>query len=105
HRLSDGYAYPLEGGFHLPRACASTLTDAVCILEQALVLEVGEHGQDTPVVVLRLAEPQLAEDVGRVLADGLLTDEQLRGDRGVGAALGHEPQDLLLAGGERIEPV
>src|SRR5690606_18854791 len=69
---------------------------------RSVALEVGEDGEDAPVVVLRLVESELAKDVGGVLADGLLADEQLRGDRGVGEPLGHEPQHLLLAGGERV---
>ena len=45
---------------------------------------------------------ELAQDVGHVDAGGLAGDEQLLGDLPVGVALGDEPQDLELAGGESV---
>ncbi len=46
---------------------------------------------------------QFGEDPVDVLADGLLGDHQLGGDGGVGAALGHQGEDLALAGGEPVD--
>src|SRR5215469_8550141 len=63
-------------------------------------VQVGEDGQDPPVVVLGRGQVQLGEDAGRVLADGLFRDEQPLCDRDVGTSLGHERQDLALPPGE-----
>src|SRR5262249_58393698 len=53
-------------------------------------VQVSEHGEHAPVVVLVGRQPQLGEDAGRVLADCLLGDEQPLRDRRVRASLGHQ---------------
>ena len=42
----------------------------------------------------------MGEDVAEVVVDGAGTEEQVRGDLPVGLALGHEPDDFPLLGGE-----
>jgi hypothetical protein len=66
--------------------------------------QVGEDGQNPPVVDARLGEAELAEDVLDVLLDRALGDVERPGDGVVGAAFGHEGEDLPFAGGERCEP-
>jgi hypothetical protein len=46
---------------------------------------------------------ELVQDSRHVVADGLLAQEQLRRDLGVGATLGGQLEDLDLAFGERRE--
>jgi hypothetical protein len=46
---------------------------------------------------------ELAEDVADVLFDGALGDREAVGDGAVGAALGHQGEDVALARGERVE--
>src|SRR5215213_10827873 len=62
--------------------------------------EVGEDGQDPPVVAGRRGEAELGEDARDVLLDGAVGDDQALGDGGVAAALGHEGEDVELAGAE-----
>ena len=50
-------------------------------------------------------EVELGEDRRDVLLDRALGDDELAGDRGVGAALGHQPQHLALARGQRLQRV
>ena len=45
-------------------------------------------------------EAELGEDAGDVLLDGALGDDQAVGDGGVAAALGHQGEDVELAGAE-----
>jgi hypothetical protein len=45
---------------------------------------------------------ELGKDVGHVGAGGLHTDEQGRGDLGVGVALGDEPENLPLPAGKPV---
>ena len=63
----------------------------------------GEHGEHAAVVVLGGRQPELDEDVRDVLLDRALGDDQRLGDRGVRAALGHQPEHLALARGELVE--
>ena len=67
--------------------------------------EVSEHRQHAAVVLGRRRQVELGEDRGDVLLDRPLGDDQLRGDGGVGAALGHQPQHLALARGQRLQRV
>jgi EmrB/QacA subfamily drug resistance transporter len=67
--------------------------------------QVGEDGQNPPVVGVGLGEPELAEDVPYVFLDRTLGDVERSGDGVVGAALGHEREDLPLARCERGEPL
>ena len=55
------------------------------------------------VVVAAAGQAELGEDPGHVLLDGAFGDDHLRGDRGVGAALGHQAQDLALARDEGLQ--
>jgi hypothetical protein len=48
---------------------------------------------------------QLGEDVADVLLDRAGADPQGLGDAVVGAALGHQLEDLQLAGGEAVQRV
>ena len=62
-----------------------------------LEAEPGEHRQHPAVVVGRGREVELGEDVVGVLRDRLLGDDELGGDRGVRAPLGHQREHLALA--------
>src|SRR6478672_1157459 len=59
-------------------------------------LQVREYREHPAVVVGRRWQFELGEDVVDVLADRLLAEEQRRGDAGIRAALGDQPQDLAL---------
>ena len=48
---------------------------------------------------------QLGEQVADVTLHGVDGDEQLLGDHPVGMAGGQQPQDLVLAGAQRLHPV
>src|SRR5215469_218380 len=63
--------------------------------------QVGQDREDPPVVVVGWLQAKAEEDGRRVLGDGPLADHQPGGDGRVGAALGHEPEYLVLAGAER----
>src|ERR1700680_2019534 len=65
--------------------------------------EVGEDGEDAPVVVIGRLHAEAQEDGRRVLGDGALGDDEPLGDGGVRAALGHQGEYLALAGAERGE--
>ena len=67
--------------------------------------EVREHGEHATVVVRGRRQPELREDARDVLLDGAERDEQALRDRLVGAALGHQPEHLALAGGQLVERV
>ena len=69
------------------------------------VLEVAQHGQHAPVRLVGGRQAELEEDVRHVLLDGALGDDERLGDQAVGAALGHQPEHLALARGERFERV
>ena len=56
-----------------------------------------EHRHHAPVLVVRVADVELGEDVGHVLLDGGEADDERLRDALVGLALGHEPEDLALA--------
>src|ERR1700730_10230547 len=62
--------------------------------------QVGQDGQDSAVVVSRRLKLQLAKDAVDVGFDGLGAEKELLADRRVGAALGHQREDLLLPLGE-----
>jgi hypothetical protein len=72
---------------------------------KVLGAQVGEDGQNPPVVGVGLDEPELAEDVLDVLLDRALGDVERSGDGVVGATLGHEGEDLAFAGCEPGEPL
>src|SRR5215211_9396553 len=57
-----------------------------------------EDGQDPAVVGGGGGEAELAEEAGDVLLDRALGDDQALGDGGIAAALGHEGEDIELAG-------
>ena len=68
-------------------------------------LEKRDDREDAAVVVLRLRQSELGEDVPDVLLDRSLGEPELTGDAGVRAALGHERQHLAFArreDGERV---
>src|SRR4029450_11549982 len=58
--------------------------------------EEGEDGQYPAVLVGRLGQAQLLEDLGDVGLHGAFGDEQPGGDGPVGQALGDQPQHLPL---------
>ena len=64
--------------------------------------EVGDYGQNAPVVVCSGVESELGEDAPDVCFDGLIGDEERPGYGAVGAALGHESEYLSLAVGQRV---
>jgi MFS family permease len=70
---------------------------------EGLGAQVGEDGQNPPVVGVGLAEPELAEDVLDVLLDRALGDVERSGDMVVGAAFGHEGENLSFARRKRGE--
>ena len=66
----------------------------------------AEEGQDrehAAVVVVGRGQVELGEDVRDVLLDRARRDDEGAGDRGVGLALRHQPEHLVLARGERGE--
>ena len=56
-------------------------------------------------VGVRRGQAEFAEDVPDAFFDGLLGNHQEPGDRGVGAALGHQREHITFPSGERAEPV
>src|SRR5207302_29988 len=68
-------------------------------------VEKGDDGEDAAVVLLGLLQVELGQDAAYVLLDRAFADEELAGDSGVGATLGHERQHLPLAGGEPGEGI
>lgn len=48
-------------------------------------------------------DAHLVEDIAQVRLDGLLAEEQLGSDLGIGLAVDDEPRDLRLAPGERAD--
>jgi hypothetical protein len=62
-----------------------------------------EHGEHAPVILDGAAESELLEDVRDVLLDRARGDDERVGDRLVGAALGHQPEHLLLARAQHLE--
>src|SRR5215211_4185483 len=64
-----------------------------------------EDGQDPAVVGGGGGEAELAEEAGDVLLDRALGDDQALGDGGIAAALGHQGEDVELAGAERGQRV
>src|SRR3954452_18886485 len=65
----------------------------------------GEDGEHAPVVVGRRRQSELVEDVAHVLLDRAVGDHQLRGDRMIRTALGHQLEDLALARGQGLERI
>ncbi len=61
---------------------------------------VGQHDRLQPV-----ADPELHQDPGDVRLHGALADVEPAGDLGVGAAVGHQPEHLPLALGQRRQGV
>ena len=72
---------------------------------EELGAQVGEDGQNSPVIGVGLDETELAEDVPDVLLDRALCDVESFGDGEVGAALSHEGEDLPFARRKRGEPL
>jgi EmrB/QacA subfamily drug resistance transporter len=72
---------------------------------EELGAQVGEDGQNPPVVGVGLDEPELAEDVLDVLLDRALGDVERSGDGVVGAAFSHEGENLPFARRKRVEPL
>src|SRR5580700_8640172 len=66
-------------------------------------LQVGEHGQHAPVVVVGGLQVELEEDGCGVLGHGAFGDDQALGDGDVGPTLGHQGEDLALARAERTD--
>ena len=64
---------------------------------RSALVEEGQHREDAPVILSSLGHLQLAQDAADVLLHGALGHPQLACDTGVGAALGHEREDLALA--------
>src|SRR6516225_708065 len=71
-------------------ACTAGHRLTPCGGAAVLTVEVGQDGEHAPVVVLVGCQPQLGEDAGGVLADGLLGNEEPLRDRRVRAPLGHQ---------------
>jgi hypothetical protein len=70
-----------------------------------MCLEVGEDYEDTPMVVLvGLGELQLGHDAADVRLHGPLGQPESAGDPPVGASLGHQREDLVLAWREPVQP-
>src|SRR4051794_2014145 len=65
--------------------------------------QVGQDGQDAPVVVLAGRHPELGEDRGDVLLHASLADAEAVADALVRPALGDQLQDLRLALGQAVE--
>ena len=65
--------------------------------------EVGEHGEDSAVVVGGFGEVEFEKDLADVSFDGLGADEESLGDRPVGSAFGHQGEDFAFAVGELVE--
>src|SRR5690348_17737709 len=63
----------------------------------------GQHGKHAPVVLRGVGEPELVEDAADVALDRSLAEEEPLADGRVRAPLGHQPEDLTLAGGEHAE--
>jgi hypothetical protein len=70
----------------------------VVIRHPTLSIEVGEDGEYATIVVFGRRKAQLREDVGDVFGDRAVADVQLEADGGVGAALGHQLEYVVLAG-------
>src|ERR1700689_2807161 len=68
-------------------------------------VEVAEDGEDAAVVAFAGGEAEFGENVINVLFARAAADDEGGGDGGVGAALGHQGEDLALAGGEGAEGV
>src|SRR6204780_434886 len=68
-------------------------------------VEVAEDGEDAAVVAFAGGESEFGENVIYVLFDRAAADDEGGGDGGVGAALGHQREDLALPGGELAERV
>ena len=59
--------------------------------------EPGEHGQHASVIVAA-AETKFGEDVGDVLLDGPIADDQSFGDAGIRPSFGHKREHVPFAG-------
>src|SRR3954462_2751158 len=66
----------------------------VTATQQTLPAQISEHRENAAVVVVRLRQPELAEDAGDVLLDRAFGNDELARDPGVAAALGHQPEHL-----------
>src|SRR5215217_2705756 len=67
--------------------------------------QVGENGEHAAVILGRGGQAKLREDARHVLLDGAVGDDELLGDPGVGAALGHEAEDLTLPRRELVDRI
>src|SRR6266536_2141636 len=73
--------------------------------EQLLRTEKRDHGQNPAMIVRRVRELQLLEDVPHVLLDGAVGDPEAPRDAGVRPALGHESQNVALARRQPLERI
>src|SRR3954452_16699383 len=82
--------------------CGTKAAVRVLPKEEASALEetalVGEHERLRPV-----AQVQLLQQPGHVRLDRGVADEQLAPDLRVGVALGDQPEDVQLAGRQRLD--
>ena len=67
--------------------------------------EVGEHGENAPVVVPCLREPELHENAVDVLLDGAFGDPETSCNACVCSAFGHQREHFLLARGYASERI
>jgi len=65
--------------------------------------EVGEHCEHAAVVIGRLIEVELGEDLPDMCFDGSLGHDESFGDRGVRPIFGHESENLPFALGQLVE--
>jgi GntR family transcriptional regulator/MocR family aminotransferase len=63
-------------------------------------LQVGQHGEHAPVVVVGRLQVELSEDGGGVPGHGAFGDDEALGDSGVRPAFGHKGEHLTLARAE-----
>src|SRR4051812_27333846 len=78
-------------------AISSGVTTYGDALPTRFASDVREHREHAPVIIRRRREAELSKDVRHMLFHRALGDDQLLGDRVIGPALGHQPQDLALA--------
>ena len=64
--------------------------------------EKGQHRENAPVVVARLLDTELHEDVFHVRLDCLRAQEEALADALVGTALGYQRKHLALALGQLV---
>ena len=92
-------ASPPHGGTTVSRATCRSRR------EPLLRTEEGDHGQNAAMIVRRVRELQLLEDVPHMLLDGALGEPENPRDPGVRAPLRHQRQDLTLARRQPLERI